>query len=131
MRRPRQRLTGCSLVAVLTLALLACKERRRDSASAVAEVPRPAQPTGTPAPLEPRPEAPLAATALDSAAVDSGAADSGAPDTPAPRMAPPAPPNPNHDGCRSSGQACTCSNTGWSGKCATGGAKSGLYCHCD
>lgn len=91
MRRPRQRLTGCSLVAVLTLALLACKERRRDSASAIAEVPRPAQPTGTPAPLEPRPEAPLAATALDSAAVDSGAADSGAPDTPAPRMAPPAP----------------------------------------
>ncbi|MEZ4376269.1 MAG: hypothetical protein R3B07_36025 [Polyangiaceae bacterium] len=129
MHRTRQRLTGCSVIAVLALALLACKEEKQDSASAIAEVPRPAQPTGTPAPLESQPEAPLAAS--DSAAADSAAPDSAAPDAPAPRTAPPARSNPNHDGCRSSGQACTCSNTGWSGKCATGGAKSGLYCHCD
>jgi eukaryotic-like serine/threonine-protein kinase len=37
----------------------------------------------------------------------------------------------NHDGCRSSGQSCTCSNTGWSGRCGTGPHKSGLYCRCN
>lgn len=44
-------------------------------------------------------------------------------------------PNPettgNHDGCTTSGQTCTCSNTGSAGTCGTGTAKSGLYCQCD
>ncbi|MEZ4268059.1 MAG: hypothetical protein R3F39_16965 [Myxococcota bacterium] len=37
----------------------------------------------------------------------------------------------NHDGCTTSGQSCVCSNSGLSGSCDTGSAKSGLYCHCD
>ena len=41
--------------------------------------------------------------------------------------------NENSDGCESQSQACTCSfggvNTG-SGKCDSGSAKPGLYCHC-
>ena len=36
-----------------------------------------------------------------------------------------------HDCCLNDGQGCTCSNTGWQGSCHTGGAKYGLYCHCD
>ncbi len=37
----------------------------------------------------------------------------------------------NHDGCTSSGQACTCGNTGFAGQCGTGPDKDGLYCRCD
>jgi hypothetical protein len=58
--------------------------------------------------------------------------DSGAPAAPAAsgdRSAPPPGPAPN-DSCYSSGQPCTCSNTGWSGYCGTGPHKPGLYCRC-
>ena len=34
------------------------------------------------------------------------------------------------DGCRNTGQSCTCSNTGRGGVCSTGNLKDGLYCQC-
>ena len=37
----------------------------------------------------------------------------------------------NSDGCNTSGQSCTCSNTGLSGTCNTGNIKPGLYCQCN
>lgn len=36
----------------------------------------------------------------------------------------------NRDGCRSYGQGCQCSNTGWSGTCQRDWGSEDLYCHC-
>ena len=61
----------------------------------------------------------------------AGSFDGEQPAAAVPARSPSPPRTTNHDGCRSAGQACTCSNTGWSGRCGTGMAKSGLYCRCD
>lgn len=52
---------------------------------------------------------------------------------PAPAATPaPAPASsPHSDGCTSTNQACTCSNTSRAGRCGIGPAKPGLYCRCD
>ncbi len=41
---------------------------------------------------------------------------------------------PSYDGCTAVGQVCTCSNTGWVGRCGEGNHYGGglsLYCQCD